>query len=164
EFLFSQNSVAFSLQKIDLTKYTGQGNEDVRFRFRLYTDAQGERDGVWIDTISIVVSYDDVVGVENEIVRIPKVFSLEQNYPNPFNPSTKINYAIPMESRVKIQVFNILGETVTTLVDQVVQAGNHSLEWNAGSLTSGIYLYRITAESISGKENFTSVKKMILMK
>ncbi|VAX25752.1 hypothetical protein MNBD_IGNAVI01-1258 [hydrothermal vent metagenome] len=164
ELSISQNSVSFTLQKIDLTKYTGPGNEDVRFRFRLFTDAQGERDGIWIDTISIVVSYNDVVGVENEIVQIPKVFSLEQNYPNPFNPSTKINFAIPVESKVKIQVFNILGETVSTLIDQVVQAGNHSLEWNAGSLTSGIYLYRITAESVSGKKNFRSVKKMLLLK
>jgi len=89
---------------------------------------------------------------------------LEQNYPNPFNPSTKINYAIPMESKVKIQVFNILGEVVTTLVDQVVPAGNHSLKWDASNLTSGVYLYRITAESISGNESFNSVKKMILMK
>ncbi len=163
EFGFTKSSAAFRLQEIDLTKYTGPGNEDVRFRFRLVTDAQGERDGVWIDTVSVVVSYD-IVGVDNEIVQVPKVFSVEQNYPNPFNPSTKIDYAIPMESKVKIQVFNILGEIVTTLVNQVVPAGNHSIKWDASNLTSGVYLYRITAESVSGTESFNSVKKMILMK
>ncbi len=89
EFGFSRSSTSFKQQKLDLTKYTGAGNEDVRFRFRLYTDEQGERDGVWIDTITITVSYD-VVGVEDEVIQLPKTYSLEQNYPNPFNPSTKI--------------------------------------------------------------------------
>ncbi len=148
---------------MDLTNYTGPGNEDVRFRFRLRTDAQGERDGVYIDSVSIVVSYD-VVGVENEIVQLPKEFSLEQNYPNPFNPSTKINYALPTESKVKIQIFNVLGEVVTTIVDQVIVAGSHSIEWDASNLSSGVYLYRISAESVSDSKQFNAVKKMILMK
>ena len=163
EFIFSRNSISFKLQKIDLTKYTGSGNEDVRFRFRLMTDAQGERDGIWIDTVSIVASYD-VVGVDNEIVQLPKEFTLDQNYPNPFNPSTKISYALPTESRVKIQIFNVLGEVVTTIVDQVIVAGSHTIEWNASNLSSGVYLYRISAESVSDSKQYNAVKKMILMK
>ncbi|MCK5457088.1 MAG: T9SS type A sorting domain-containing protein, partial [Melioribacteraceae bacterium] len=83
---------------------------------------------------------------------------------NPFNPSTKINYALPTESKVKIQIFNVLGEVVTTIVDQVIVAGSHSIEWNASNLSSGVYLYRISAESVSDSKQFKSVKKMILMK
>jgi len=163
EFRFTKSLSGFRLQTIDLTKYTGEGNENIMVRFRLLTDSSGQRDGVWIDDVSISVSYT-VVGVDDEINSIPMEYSLSQNYPNPFNPSTVISYSLPTESIVKIQVFNTLGEMLTTLVDKTNNAGVHTLEWDASNLASGVYLYRISAESISNSNHFNSVRKMLLLK
>jgi endoglucanase len=85
-------------------------------------------------------------------------FQLKQNYPNPFNPSTKIQYAIPSKSFVTIKIFNILGKEITTLVSGIKNAGEYSVYFNAVSLTSGIYFYKLTAG------NYISIKKMILLK
>ena len=84
--------------------------------------------------------------------------SLDQNYPNPFNPATTINYQLPEKNYVSLKVYDILGNLVTTLVDQEMDAGYYNVNWNASQLASGIYIYRI----ISG--SFVSTKKMILMK
>jgi hypothetical protein len=89
---------------------------------------------------------------------IPAEYGLDQNYPNPFNPSTKINYQLPEKNYVSLKVYDILGNLVTTLVDQEMDAGYYTANWNASQLASGIYIYRI----ISG--SFVSTKKMILMK
>jgi hypothetical protein len=89
---------------------------------------------------------------------IAKVFKLEQNYPNPFNPSTKIEFAIPAQSKVELKVFNILGQEVATLVNESLTAGNHAVTFDAGRLATGVYLYRITAGT------FVSTKKMLLLK
>ena len=89
---------------------------------------------------------------------IPTEYKLEQNYPNPFNPSTEIKYQLPQDGYVKIEVFDILGNSITTLVDQDMQAGYHSVTWNASNLASGIYFYRIQSGT------FTAIKKLMLMK
>jgi hypothetical protein len=85
-------------------------------------------------------------------------FALSQNYPNPFNPSTTINYSIPQGGSVKIEVFDIMGREIKTLVDEYQQKGNYSINFNATNLSSGIYFYSL----ISG--NYTSTKKMVLLK
>jgi len=89
---------------------------------------------------------------------IPTEFTLSQNYPNPFNPSTTINYQIATKSNVQLFVFNMLGEKVATLVNELQQPGSYQIEWDARGLSSGIYFYQIKAN------DFVSVKKMILMK
>ena len=89
---------------------------------------------------------------------IPNEFALDQNYPNPFNPTTTINYQLPEKNFVSIKVYDILGNLVTTLVDQDMDAGYHNITWNASNIASGVYFYRI----MSG--NFVSTKKLILMK
>jgi hypothetical protein len=89
---------------------------------------------------------------------IPDEISLEQNYPNPFNPSTTISYQLPEKNHVSLNVYDILGNLVTTLVNQDMDAGYYTVNWNASQLASGIYIYRI----ISG--SYVSTKKMILMK
>ncbi|MBK9097731.1 MAG: choice-of-anchor D domain-containing protein [bacterium] len=88
----------------------------------------------------------------------PMVFNLDQNYPNPFNPNTTIKYSIPELSKVKLTLFNLLGEEITTLVNEEKVAGNYSIEFSAASLPSGVYFYRIQAGS------FVDTKKMILIK
>ena len=97
---------------------------------------------------------------------VPDVYSLEQNYPNPFNPNTTISFGLPEASNVTLSVYDALGREVETLVNEQLSAGFHGYVWNAGNLSSGIYIYRITATAISGekKEPFTRVKKLLLMK
>ncbi|MBI1803619.1 MAG: S8 family serine peptidase [Ignavibacteria bacterium] len=95
----------------------------------------------------------------------PKVFSLEQNYPNPFNPSTVIRYSLPVTSRVRLRVFNLLGQEVKTLVDGIRDAGYESAEWDASGVASGVYFYRIEATSATDpSHSFTQVRKMVLLK
>ena len=89
---------------------------------------------------------------------LPKDFALDQNYPNPFNPDTKISYRIPELAGVVLRVFNILGEEIATLVNEVQQAGSYVVPFSGANLPNGIYFYSITANS------FTTVRKMILLK
>jgi photosystem II stability/assembly factor-like uncharacterized protein len=104
------------------------------------------------------------VSVENWMSEIPTEYSLKQNFPNPFNPSTVIRYALPYESRVRISVFNSLGQLVNELVDKIERSGNYEKTFNAVNLPSGIYIYSISVQSTDGKNNFSSVKKMMLVK
>jgi hypothetical protein len=89
---------------------------------------------------------------------IPTEYGLDQNYPNPFNPSTEIRYQLPENNHVKLQVYDILGNVVETLLDNEIEAGYHSIQWNAGRFASGVYFYRIVSGS------FVSTKKLMLMK
>ncbi|MEO8233150.1 MAG: T9SS type A sorting domain-containing protein, partial [Ignavibacteriota bacterium] len=103
-------------------------------------------------------------GVENLAGITPTEFELSQNYPNPFNPSTTIRYAVPNESKVSITVFNLLGQEVATLVNDIQPAGYHEVTFNAANLSSGVYLYRINAVSSINSKEFTSTKKFVLLK
>jgi hypothetical protein len=97
--------------------------------------------------------------------QIPDKYSLAQNFPNPFNPTTVINYTLPSASHTKLVVYNILGQEVSILIDEILNAGYHSVSFNAGQLTSGIYFYYLKTNSIENPaESFVSVKKMILIK
>jgi hypothetical protein len=102
------------------------------------------------------------------IISLPENFELSQNYPNPFNPTTKINYTLPVASRVTLEVFNIEGVKVRQLVNTFQSAGYYSIDFNLASVkrsvSTGVYFYRITASDIVNKTFFSSVKKMILVK
>jgi hypothetical protein len=91
-------------------------------------------------------------------VPLPETFLLGQNYPNPFNPETNIDYALPVDGMVSLEICNMLGQLVTTLVNEYQSAGTYSVTWNAASMPTGVYFYRINAGE------YTAVKKMILMK
>ncbi|MFC1563887.1 T9SS type A sorting domain-containing protein [candidate division KSB1 bacterium] len=90
--------------------------------------------------------------------KIPKTFGLNQNFPNPFNPVTEIKYQLPKASSVTLTVYNMLGQEVARLVDTDMPAGYHSVKWDASSVASGTYIYKIAAG------NFTAVKKMVVIK
>ncbi len=107
-------------------------------------------------------TYSNIISVEVDFT--PKEYALYQNYPNPFNPSTTIKFALPFDSNVRITVYNLLGEQVALLFDQVKEVGYHNITWNASNLASGIYIYRIDAKSLTGENNYSAVKKMLLMK
>jgi hypothetical protein len=97
-------------------------------------------------------------------IYIPEKYSLSQNYPNPFNPSTTIQFTIPIKSNVKIEIFNILGQLVSRLVDKELNAGFGEVIWKANT-ASGIYFYRLEAMSISDpSKRYTEIKKMVLLK
>ena len=98
------------------------------------------------------------VGVETVNNNIPEEYSLMQNYPNPFNPSTTIQFSIPAEGFVSLNIFNALGENVSTLVSENLNAGTYKYDWKASNLTSGIYFYSLTAN------NFKQTRKLVLMK
>jgi hypothetical protein len=98
--------------------------------------------------------YSDVVEVEI----MPTQFELSQNYPNPFNPSTTIRFSLPKETQLKINIYNILGELVQTLAEGTYEAGYHKVTFNASSLPSGAYIYRIESS------DFVQVRKMLLLK
>jgi hypothetical protein len=89
---------------------------------------------------------------------IPTNYSLEQNYPNPFNPSTVITFGLPKEQQVNLSIYNILGERVTELKNEIMKPGFYSIDFNASSLASGVYFYRMHAG------DFASTKKMLLIK
>jgi hypothetical protein len=98
------------------------------------------------------------VGLVREDDQYPKRFELYQNYPNPFNPVTKIKYAVPKATHVRVEIYNVLGQRVRTLVNEEKQPGFYIVDFNASSLASGFYIYRLEASG------FSSVKKMTVTK
>jgi hypothetical protein len=105
--------------------------------------------GIW--------KYDpSTTNVDDKI--LPNGFSLSQNFPNPFNPTTSIKYLISSNSRVSLKVYDVLGNEVATLVDEFKSVGSYETDFNASSLSSGIYFYKLQAGS------FSETKKMILLK
>ncbi|MGA9118080.1 MAG: T9SS type A sorting domain-containing protein [Bacteroidota bacterium] len=96
----------------------------------------------------------------NEEKGLPREYSLDQNYPNPFNPATMITFSLPKAGHVQLEIFNVLGQKVATLIDQEQPAGIHTMKFDGTSLSSGIYIYRLV---VSGEAR-TFVRKMILAK
>jgi hypothetical protein len=104
------------------------------------------------------------VGEERTESTLPKLFTLEQNYPNPFNPSTRIQYGLPIQSSVRLVVYNMLGQVVKELINSEQQAGYQSVIWNA-NVASGMYFYKLEAVStIDPNQRFGQVKKMLLLR
>lgn len=111
------------------------------------------------------IDFDGTYEYSNEVfaeVSAPKNFALLQNYPNPFNPATTIEFSIPEMSNVSIEIYNVIGELVASFVNQNLDAGYHSLNFNASNLPSGTYIYQLKANGQNG--TFVDVKKMLLMK
>ena len=115
--------------------------------------------------LSTVEEYDPALDTTNIVSikdgsnsEIPETIKLEQNYPNPFNPATTISYSIPSTSHVRLSVFNILGQEVAVLINEVRETGFYNVEFSGVDLASGLYFYRLSTE------NFTQIKKMLLVK
>jgi hypothetical protein len=111
----------------------------------------------WNESYTLSSSTITDVEVHPE-VGVSKEFILSQNYPNPFNPTTTLSFHLPSNSFVSLKIFDALGREVTTLVSEQLSAGNHTKQWNANGMPSGIYFYRLQAGS------FVETKKLILLK
>ena len=110
------------------------------------------------DRFSILISpYESPLGLQEDTEQ-PGSVELQQNYPNPFNPTTNIVYFIPDNRQIRIGVYNIVGQQVATLVDEVMSAGEHTVTWNASDMPSGIYVVQLE----SGNQVFT--RKITLIK
>jgi hypothetical protein len=141
--------VTFDGSWLDIGDYTGTITVD---GFDIYHDEPTV-------TIPVTMHISDQVGVDEQIAGdLPREFSLSQNYPNPFNPQTAVKYALPRDSHVKIEIFDLLGRKVQTLVNEDKEAGVHEVIWNADRAASGIYFYRMETEG------FTRTNKMLLLR
>ncbi len=99
-----------------------------------------------------------IFDTKEEFYKYPKQYSLSQNYPNPFNSTTKFRYSIPKRSFISLKIYDVLGREVSTLVEGVKDQGIHEVVFDTHKLASGLYIYRFQSE------NFTSIKKMLLIK
>ena len=122
-----------------------------------------QNSSVMSNTASAEAGFNLATDIDDNENNIPTDFALAQNYPNPFNPSTTIGFALPTSSHVELTVYNIEGKKVKTLVDYKLPAGQHSIEWdgtnnNGSKIATGVYIYRIFAET------FSATKKMVLLK
>ncbi len=114
--------------------------------------------GTGYDIWANAVDFNNPVNVRDDFNNSITGFYLYQNYPNPFNPATTIQFSLPQAGNVTLKIFNLLGEEVKSLVNEYQQAGNHSLQFKANNLASGIYFYRLQAGS------FVETKKLVLIK
>jgi uncharacterized protein (TIGR02145 family) len=130
--------------------YTDKNLQSGKYQYRL---KMIDNDGTF--------EYSKVIETE---VAMPKVFAISQNYPNPFNPSTKIDYQVPVDAKVLMEVYNIAGQKVVELVNQEQSAGYYTVDFGASKLSSGVYIYRLSASDKATGNNFSSIKKMMLLK
>ena len=110
------------------------------------------------DSIAVSGKGNKLTGVADAQSLLPKEFALAQNYPNPFNPSTQITYAVPKAAKITLEIFEVLGRKVATLVDGVATPGYYTANFNASSMSSGIYFYRLSSPGV------TFTKKMLLLR
>jgi len=151
------NSMTFKVWKASLNTEVDIDMSDVR-----YLDSEtGNESGsqAFEPRATATVTIDSKALVQ----AVPQAFELNQNYPNPFNPSTTITFALPNEANVSVQVYDITGKLVTTLIDTKMSAGYHNVEWtgtdsNGLRVATGIYFYKMTAG------NFVQTKKMLFAK
>ena len=143
-----------SVTVTDLTNKEGYGYE-----------LQEIAGGVEVGTHRIVEGEKIVISNENvSLLKItkqealPTSYNLEQNYPNPFNPSTTIKFSLPEAANVTLRIYNALGQKITELVNAKLEAGRYSYQWDAGNVTTGMYIYELRTDK------FVSAKKMMLLK
>ncbi|MEJ2051921.1 MAG: T9SS type A sorting domain-containing protein [Calditrichota bacterium] len=109
-------------------------------------------------TFTVDFYYSPVTGIDGKGEHVIKTFNLEQNYPNPFNPETTISFTIPDAGNIQLEVYNLLGEKVETVVNSWMTAGFHTVRWNASKFPSGIYFYRLS------DLHHHAIRKMMLVK
>jgi hypothetical protein len=165
KYLFTSGGVLFS----ESPNYFSMGSAGETIVNSSHAEAYHVYSGFWSDRLLFPSEVE-----KEERKLIPEKFRLYQNYPNPFNPSTTIKYDLPMESKITLEIFNILGERILRLIDsEITGSGYRQIVWNGKDskglqVGSGTYIYRIRAkplyEDINGDRYYQEIKKMILLK
>lgn len=140
--------------KIEIEILDAENNQNVRVRF--YSKIVSEEAWWVIDNVLLKGDYITSNGNHTNITELQ--YELSQNFPNPFNPVTTISYSIPVQTNVKVKIFDLTGREIATLVNETKIAGQHQIEFNASHLSSGVYFYRIETDE------FIQTKKLILLK
>lgn len=143
--------------------YFEESDFNYQINYHKSTDVSTNIDSLYITEVikgatAVLISMEDILSSNDEREKLPNNFILEQNYPNPFNPGTFIEYGIPKTEQVSIRVYSLLGELVTTLVDEIKSPGKYKTYFSAENLSGGIYFYTI----IVG--DYRESKKMIILK
>jgi hypothetical protein len=152
----------------DMTEFS------ISFKASDFPASVGKKLGIWFDNITSEsnswLGLDNVRLINSGTTNVketklnPTVYSLSQNYPNPFNPTTNIEFRISNFGFVSLKVFDVLGNEVATLVDEEKPAGSYEVKFDGSGLSSGIYLYKLTAGNPASGTSFVETKKLILMK
>ncbi|HMQ78160.1 MAG TPA: T9SS type A sorting domain-containing protein [Ignavibacteria bacterium] len=129
-----------------------------------WQDKRNDGGGIYSQNIKFDGTFGPLVGITNISSSMPERFELEQNYPNPFNPVTNIRYSIIQNAIINIAVYDILGNRISEIVNGPQKSGTYEAGFDASSLASGVYFYRIIAVSSDGSSIFSDTKRMILVK
>jgi len=150
--------VAGPLSLTEIRNYQNQQNFE-------YTVKGSSMGSYILNQYGLPIAFHECAWVENAVIgitpistQIPSAYSLSQNYPNPFNSQTKMRIDVPKKGMVSLKVYDVLGREVAALVSQTLEPGSYNVAWNAASLPTGPYFYRMTAGE------FTETKKMLLVK
>jgi hypothetical protein len=149
--------------------YLGRATVSASGSFDVYVDDNANKTGTastlvggtartWYDGVSYAFAGDTKPNAITDNNHSRLTYALAQNYPNPFNPTTNIKFTIREPNRVTLKIYNIVGEEVATLVDKEMSSGSYTCTWDAKRMSSGIYIYKLTAGS------FSAVNKMIVLK
>ena len=154
---YSQIGFAFIQTSPDSFSYPFQMTFPTDPDAQLVFNCGNEDADVFFDNISL--KEDLSASINEEAFAIPRRYRLSQNYPNPFNPKTMINYELPITNYVEINIYNLIGQKIATLVSEKQKAGKYQVEWDASRFASGIYYYQLSTSS-----GFIQTRKMILLK
>jgi len=151
----------FSLKQCDFSPILRNDAHQYRMRFRFVSDDSATWAGIMMDDIGFAV--DPAVGVDNEAPVMPHALSLRQNFPNPFNPETIIYFELPANSHVRLEIFDILGRRISTLLDEEMLPGSYGIKWDGKdrqgeAVASGVYFYRIATDYGSRQEKMTLLR------
>jgi len=159
---YSQN-LSFNKEEQLVERINARNENEVSFRFDIKREAPANKK----DTLEFTITGNNGIFTTKQFIlnyAIPKDYKLEQNFPNPFNPTTTIQYQLPIDSRVTLKVYDILGSEVAALVNEFQQAGYKEIKFDASTLSSGIYIYRFTAQNPANGTGYISTKKMLMVK
>ncbi len=137
--------------------------KEVPFSFDIKRNVESNKK----DTIEFAIKGNGINLKKSFIINYtaPKEYSLSQNFPNPFNPITTIRYDLPLDSKVSLKIFDILGNEVKTLLEKEQSAGYKEIKFNGSSFASGVYIYRLIANNpVNNQTSFVSIKKMMMIK
>lgn len=147
-------------EQINLSAYIGQR---IRIRFTYFTNSSVPGDGLYVDNFRVLDYKTQLTDIKSVSDILPGKFELSQNFPNPFNPVTNIEFSIPSGiksgiTKVSLNIFDISGKLVATLINSDLTPGKYSIKWNAENFASGTYFYKLKTE------DFLQIKKLVLLK